>query len=107
MRILQMHADWIEYEPVRKEISGAEEVEQKKYRLDEIVVLFVSVEEGDNEKVGEEAIDEVKEFLKNVKVNKVLIYPFAHLSRELAKPAEALKIIKGMESHAKKLKIEV
>ncbi|MBS3055680.1 MAG: threonine--tRNA ligase [Candidatus Aenigmarchaeota archaeon] len=107
MRILQMHADWIEYEPVRKEISGAEEVEKKKYRLEEILVLFVSVEEGDGPKVGIEAVDEVEKFLKNVKVNKILIYPFAHLSRSLAKPDEALKIIKEMEAHAKKLKIEV
>jgi len=106
MRILQMHADWIEYEPVRKEISGAEEVEKKKYRFEEVLVLFVSVEEEDNEKVADNAIDEVKEFLGKVKVNKVLIYPFAHLSRSLAKPNDALKVIKEMEAHAKKLKIE-
>ncbi|MFH0710958.1 MAG: threonine--tRNA ligase [Candidatus Aenigmatarchaeota archaeon] len=107
MRILQMHSDWIEYEPIKKEISVAEEAEKKKYKLEEIVVLFVSVEDGDNEKVGVEAIDEIKEFLKNVKVNKILIYPFAHLSSNLAKPDEALKILKEMEEHAKKLKIEV
>lgn len=101
-----MHADWIEYEPVRKEISGAEEVEKKKYRFEEVLVLFVSVEEEDNEKVADNAIDEVKEFLGKVKVNKVLIYPFAHLSRSLAKPNDALKVIKEMEAHAKKLKIE-
>src|SRR3989344_941979 len=107
MRILQMHADWIEYEPVRKEISQAEEVEKKKYRLEEVLVLFISVEDHDSEKIAGEAIGEVKEFLKNVKVNRILIYPFAHLSRNLAKPADALKIIKEMEAQAKKLKIEV
>ena len=107
MRILQMHADWIEYEPIRKEISSAEEVEKKKYRLEEVLVLFVSVEDGDNENLADKAIDEVKEFLGNLKVNKVLIYPFAHLSNSLAKPDDALSIIKEMEGHAKKLKIEV
>jgi len=107
MRILQMHADWIEYEPIRKEISAAEEVEKKKYRLEEVLVLFVSVEASDNENLAIRAIDEVKEFLDKVKVNKVLIYPFAHLSRDLAKPDDALRVIKEMESHAKKLKMEV
>jgi threonyl-tRNA synthetase len=107
MRILQMHSDWIEYEPIKKEISAAEEAEKKKYRLEEVLVLFVSVEEGDNEKLAAEAIDEISKFLKNVKVNKILIYPFAHLSNNLAKPDDALKVVKEMEAHAKKLKIEV
>lgn len=107
MRILQMHADWIEYEPIKKEISAAEEVEKKKYRLEEVLVLFVSVEDGDNEKIADNAIDEIKEFLKNIKINKILIYPFAHLSSDLAKPNDALNVIKEMEAHAKKLKIEV
>jgi threonyl-tRNA synthetase len=107
MRILQMHADWIEYEPIKKEISQAEEAEKKKHRLEEVLVLFSSVENGDNEEIAVKAIDEVKEFMKNLKISKVLIYPFAHLSSNLAKPEDALKIIKQMESHAKKLDLEI
>lgn len=107
MRILQMHADWIEYEPIQKEISEAEEVEKKKYRLEKVLVLFVSAEIGDNSEVAHKAIDEEKEFLKNIKVNKILIYPFAHLSNSLAKPKEALEVIKEMENYARKLKLEV
>jgi len=106
MRILQSHADYIEFEPTQKEISLAEEVEKKKYRYEDLVVLFVSVEENDNESLGKKAIDDVKEFLGKVKGNKILLYPFAHLSRNLAKPSDALKIIKEMESYAKSLKIE-
>ena len=30
MRILQTHADWIEFEPLKKEIKQAEEIEKKK-----------------------------------------------------------------------------
>jgi len=102
-----MHADWIEYEPIQKEISEAEEVEKKKYRLEKVLVLFVSAEIGDNSEVAHKAIDEEKEFLKNIKVNKILIYPFAHLSNSLAKPKEALEVIKEMENYARKLKLEV
>ena len=102
-----MHADWIEYEPIKKEISLAEEAEKKKHRIEEVLVLFASVEDGDNEKIAMQAVEEVKEFLKNLKVNKILIYPFAHLSSKLAKPEDALKVVKEMEAQAKKLKIEV
>lgn len=106
MRILQTHADFIEYEPIQKEIQQAEAVEKKKYRQENVLVLFTSVEDVDNEAVAKKAIDDVKEFLQKIKINKILIYPFAHLSRNLAKPNAALKILENMETYAKSLKIE-
>ncbi|MBI2546981.1 MAG: threonine--tRNA ligase [Candidatus Aenigmarchaeota archaeon] len=106
MRILQSHSDFIEFEPTQKEIPQAEDVEKRKYRYDDVVVLFVSVEEGDNESIAKKAVDDVKDFLGKVKCNRIVIYPFAHLSRDLARPLEALKIVNEMESYAKSLKIE-
>ena len=106
MRILQLHSNFIEYTPVQKEIAAAEEVEKKTVRLEEIVVLFTAVEEGDNISVAEKAIEEVYAFLEKLKVNRILIYPYAHLSSKLAKPSEALKIVKAMESFAKEKGIE-
>jgi len=41
-----------------------------------------------------------------LKVNKILIYPYAHLSRDLAGPADALKVVKAMEKHAKEVGFE-
>ena len=106
MRILQLHSNFIEYTPIQKEIAAAEEVEKKTVRLEEIVVLFTAVEEGDNISVAEKAIEEVYAFLEKLKVNRILIYPYAHLSSKLAKPSEALKIVKAMESFAKEKGIE-
>ena len=106
MRILQTHSDWIEYEPVQKEIPQAEEVEKKVYKLNDVLVIFTAIEAGDDENVGKKAIDEIKEFLKNLKSNRILIYPFVHLSSNPARPSDALKVLKAMETHAKELKIE-
>ncbi|MEM5773202.1 MAG: threonine--tRNA ligase, partial [Candidatus Aenigmatarchaeota archaeon] len=106
MRILQTHSDWIEYEPIKKEIPQAEEVEKKVYKLEEVLVVFTAVEEGDDEKIARKAVEEIKEFMKNLKINKLLIYPFVHLSNKPAKPLEALKVLKAMEDYAKELKIE-
>jgi len=80
MRILQLHSDYIEYEPVKKEITGAEDAENKTNRLEDIV--------------------------KNLKVNRVLLYPYAHLSADLAEPSVALDVMKFMEKHSNKLGIE-
>ncbi len=106
MRILQTHVDYIKYKPVEKEIQIAEAAEKKESEMKEGLVVFVSIEKDDNIEVGRKAIDAVKEFLGKLKTNKILIYPFAHLSSNLAKPQEALDIVKDMESYAKELKIE-
>jgi threonyl-tRNA synthetase len=101
-----LHANFIEYKPVQKEIELAEEAEKKAIRLEEIIVLFTAVEEGDDTAVAKKAIDEAQAFLKKLKVNRILIYPYAHLSSNLAKPAEALKVVRAMESRAKEKDIE-
>jgi threonyl-tRNA synthetase len=107
MRILQLHSDFIEYEPIEKEIPEAEECERKRVRLEEIVVLLTAVEEGDDEDVARKAVEEVRSFLQKLRVNRILIYPYAHLSSDLAGPSEALRVVKEMERHAEELGLEV
>jgi threonyl-tRNA synthetase len=106
MRILQLHSNFIVYKPVEKEIAIAEQAEKKEVRLEELLVLFTAVEEGDTPGVAKKSIDEVQGFLRKLGVNRVLIYPYAHLSSRLAKPSEALKVVKAMESYASNLGIE-
>lgn len=106
MKILQLHSNFIEYRPVEKEATVAEEAELKKYRFDEIVVLFTCVERDDTIMAAHRAIDEVKDFLNRVGANRILIYPYAHLSPDLAPPSEALEILREMESYARSLGIE-
>jgi threonyl-tRNA synthetase len=101
MRILQLHANYIEYKPIQKEIAAAEEADKESKRLEDVVVLFTAVEDGDDETVARRAVDEVKAFLEKLKVNRILIYPYAHLSSNLAKPSEALKIVRLMEDYAR------
>jgi threonyl-tRNA synthetase len=84
----------------------AEEAEKKTVHLEEIVVLFTAVEKGDDTVVAKKAIEEVQAFLDKLKVNRILIYPYAHLSSNLAEPVEALKVVKAMESDAKGRGIE-
>lgn len=106
MRILQLHSNYIEYKPIQKEIEMAEEAEKRERRVEEVVVLFTAVEEGDNEAAAKKAVKEIKGFLGKLKANKILIYPYAHLSSNLAKPPIALNVIKAMEKHAREEGIE-
>jgi threonyl-tRNA synthetase len=106
MRILQLHANSVVFTPVEKEIAMAEEAEKKENRVEEVVLLLIAVEEGDNDALVEKAVNDVRAFLGKLKVNRILIYPYAHLSSNLAKPAEALKVLKTMEVYAKQKGVE-
>jgi threonyl-tRNA synthetase len=102
MRLLQLHSDFIEYEPIEKEIRDAENIASKsKVKLEDLVVAFVAVESGDDESVAKAAVDEIKKYLDTVKSSRLLVYPYAHLSSDLASPSVAAGIIKSVESFAK------
>jgi threonyl-tRNA synthetase len=102
MRLLQLHSDFIEYEPIEKEIRDAEDIASKsKVRLEDLVVAFVAVENGDDESVAKAAVDEIKKYLDTVKSCRLLVYPYAHLSSDLAPPSVAAGIVKSVESFAK------
>jgi len=106
LRILQLHSNFIEYEAIKKEIPSAEEPEKTKERLEELVVLFTAVEEGDDLNVAKKAMEHTKASLDKLKVNRVLIYPYAHLSSDLAKPSVALKVLNELKNVAKKMGLE-
>ena len=105
MRILQLHCDNIEFTPVKKEIKSAEEIEPITKKLEEVVVAFIAVEEGDNSSVAKKAMSEISESMKKVGCNRLLLYPYAHLSSKLASPSTALSVLKEMESLAKELEV--
>jgi threonyl-tRNA synthetase len=107
MKILQFHVDFIEYKPIEKEVSNAEDIKDiGPVRESELLVLFTAVERGDDDSIARNAIADAKKFASNLKVNRLMIYPFAHLSQNLASPADAFAILKKMEEEARLTKIE-
>ena len=60
MRILQLHCDFIEYTPTKKEIDSAEEITPESTHLDELVVAFVAIEKGDDDTIAQKSISEIK-----------------------------------------------
>jgi len=105
MRILQLHCDNISYEPTKKEIQSAEDIDPKSVSIDEVVVCFVAVENGDNEDVVMDAISQIKESMQKIGCSKLLLYPYAHLSSDLSAPSTALSLLKLMESQCSELEV--
>lgn len=101
MQLLFIHSDYLEYEAKEKtriaeEIAGA----RKKERIEEALVVFTAVERGDAEHgnyVVEKAADEISSIIKQVNAERVVLYPYAHLSSELASPEQSLELLRGLE----------
>ncbi|MDW3625077.1 MAG: threonine--tRNA ligase [Nitrososphaeraceae archaeon] len=108
MRLLQLHAEFMEYEPIEEELNDAEKnILKLKIRLENLIVVFVSVEKGDNKITIEKAIEEIKSYSENLKVNRLLIYPYSHLSSYLAPPKYAFEILQELETKSRKIINEV
>src|SRR5438445_1839263 len=105
MRILQLHCDYIEFTPIKKEIKSAEEIDPQSKRFEEVVVAFIAVEDGDNPDVAKRAMVEISNSMKKIGCSKLLLYPYAHLSSKLASPSIALSILKEMEAKPDGLEI--
>jgi threonyl-tRNA synthetase len=97
MRILQLHCDSIEFTPTKKEIKSAEEIEPTTKKLEDVVVAFVAVEDGDDSEIAKKAISEIKSGMEKVGCRRLLLYPYAHLSSRLASPSLAFSLLKEME----------
>lgn len=103
MRMLFLHADFIEYEPISKEIQLAEEgIPIAKKRMDDLIVVLTAVESEDDENTASDSSTEIRKYGDLVKCDQVLIYPYAHLSSNLASPKAALQILQSLEIGVRK-----
>ncbi len=99
MRILSIHATRMWYHATKK-TKMAEPTDIREDMMEECVVLFCCVEKLDEknpEYVIQSAKTNVMARLAKLKVNQVMIYPYAHLTSTLGSPDCALCILKGLE----------
>ena len=100
MRLLLIHSDYIEYE-AKKKTKMAEECSVLSDREEEALTVFCAVEsidEEDLEGVVLQGIEEIKKTAGQVNVNKILIYPYAHLSSDLSSPETAITVLNALKA---------
>jgi len=105
MRTLYIHADSMEFE-AKKKTPVAEDIPDDMHngKMNEVLVVFITVEgddEGKAAQVSAEASADILETMKRVGAERVMLYPYAHLSSSLAKPKASLEILKLMEETIK------
>src|SRR5437870_11283186 len=102
LRLLLIHADKFEYEAKEKAVKEPESLPNhaKKGALQDGLVVFANVEKGDEaspENTATNAAASIEEVLSWLKTNRVMIYPYAHLSTDLASKEPAIATLKILE----------
>ncbi|MHC1631464.1 MAG: threonine--tRNA ligase [Methanotrichaceae archaeon] len=101
MQLLLIHSNYIEFE-TKKPTPVAEEIEEseKSGRLEEALCAFIAVEKWDEDDIPAviaEGSSQIASVAEQVKTDRIMLYPYAHLSSELSSPDAAINILHGME----------
>jgi threonyl-tRNA synthetase len=102
MQLLLIHSNYIEYE-IKKQTTVAEKIDEslKSGRLEEALTAFTAVESIDEvnpQKSIDKAVFEIEKVAAQVKTNRIMLYPYAHLSSDLSSPKIAVQVLKGIEA---------
>lgn len=102
MKILLLHCDYIKFKALKKALKNVEELSEKEkgeHLVKEALVVLTAVEKRDSNtpKIVEKLVENIKEVMKQVKAERIVLYPYAHLSGDLASPEQALEVLKQTE----------
>ncbi|HDP96988.1 MAG TPA: threonine--tRNA ligase [Euryarchaeota archaeon] len=110
MRTLLIHADRFQYS-LRDKTKMAEEwpASEGTNSFAEVLVAFTTVEGRDKDAVGiaHEAADQIAEVAGRVDAERIVVYPYAHLSGDLADPDQAVTVLKELEKQLQEKGLEV
>ena len=103
MRLLFIHSDHLEFEA--RETAGPDGLAETEGvpmegRMEECVTVFASVESDDEADTGgvvENALAELRDVTDQLNTRKIVLYPYAHLSEDLAGPDAAKAVMRDLE----------
>ncbi|OYT63095.1 threonine--tRNA ligase, partial [Candidatus Bathyarchaeota archaeon ex4484_205] len=112
MKILAIHADRFRFTPLQKG-EFHEEYYGGSKEVQDVLVLFTCIEDQDEvyseRELAKVYSDEVESILSKMgaKINRILIYPYAHLSNSLASLSFSMKVFPELETEMKNRGYEV
>jgi len=104
MRLLFIHSDHLEFEATEQagpdDLAETEGVPMEG-RMEDCVTAFMSVESGDEDDldgVVDNAAAELRDVADQLNSRKLVLYPYAHLSEDLAGPDAAKTVLRNLEA---------
>jgi len=112
MKILSLHCDYLKFKPLKKAIKSIPDLKSKEeINIKEPLGIFVAVEKSDEpdlKKAVSELLENIIDLKNKIgKIEKIVLYPYAHLSSNLSSPDFALSVLEETEKELKKKNVEV
>ncbi|NMB66807.1 threonine--tRNA ligase [Candidatus Woesearchaeota archaeon] len=107
MKILLLHCDYIKFKALKKALKNVEELSEKEkqeHLVKEALVVLTAVEKRDFnvDEIVKKLVENIKDVMNQVKAERIVLYPYAHLSRDLASADLAVEILKQAEKELSK-----
>ena len=100
MKTLNLHVDYIEWQGLKKALKSMENLGEKeiaKTRVEEALVVLTAIEKNDSIEILNSYLENIKDIAEKVNTKNIVLYPYAHLSKDLGKPSTAIEILKEAE----------
>jgi threonyl-tRNA synthetase len=107
MKVLFLHVDYVKFKPLKKALKSIGELSEKEKEektVKEALLVLTAVEKTDTDtkKIVAKFVENVKDVAKQVKAEKIVFYPYAHLSNNLSSPEHAIEVMDDAEKELKK-----
>ncbi len=105
MKLLLLHSSYLEFKTHKKAVDSAEECDEEKKHIDDCLVVFNALEKGDEkdlEYVVKRADEEIRDVVKQVDTERIVIYPWVHLTSIPGDLNAAMESQKMLEERLKK-----
>ncbi len=104
MRLLFIHSDHLSFETTEK--AGPDSLAETEGvpmagEMEECATVFISVESDDEEAIDDvvdNTVEELVDVTDQLNTRNVVLYPYAHLSEDLASPDAAKEIMQALEA---------
>ncbi|HPJ87441.1 MAG TPA: threonine--tRNA ligase, partial [Candidatus Pacearchaeota archaeon] len=107
-----LHVDYIKFKPLKKALKSIKELpdkDKKEKEIKEALVVLTAVEKADKSVpiVVKQLVENIKDIASQVKTKNIVLYPYAHLSKDLGSPEIAQEVLEKAEEELKKHKFHV
>lgn len=97
MKTLNLHCDYIKFKALKKALKQIEEISPNQELVGEskeCLVVLTAIEKNDNTKESIELlIKDIENILSQLQTKNIVLYPYAHLSKNLGNPQIAIEIL--------------
>ncbi|MFA5484763.1 MAG: threonine--tRNA ligase [Candidatus Pacearchaeota archaeon] len=97
MKTLNLHCDYIKFKALKKALKQIEDISPNQELVGEskeCLVVLIAIEKKDSVKKSVELLTkDIEEILAQLKTKNIVLYPYAHLSKDLGNPQTAIEIL--------------